>query len=249
MHKNQLNEKVALITGAARRVGKEIALTLHAAGMNIVIHYNESEPDAKKLCHALNQKRQNSAVMIQNSLGDAEKDKILIENAFNIWKRLDILVNNASRFYPTPLSEATDYAWKDLMDSNLKAPFFLSKAAVPFLAMQEGVIINITDIHAEAPLRDYAIYCISKSGLVMMTKLLAKELGPKVRVNAVAPGAILWPEGENNLPPEIKEKIINETVLKRQGHPRDIAKAVLFLVRDADYVTGQVINVDGGRYI
>lgn len=247
MQKKSLSGKVALITGAARRIGAEIGKQLHEAGMNIVLHYNSSEEEAISLCEQLNQRRKNSAAAIRADLQDAESGSALIKQAVKVWGGLDVLVNNASRFYRTQVGKVTEYAWDDLMNSNLRAPFFLAQAAAPFLTQTKGVIVNITDIHAERPMRDYAVYCISKSGLLMMTKALAKELGPDVRVNAVAPGSILWPEGENSLSQADKEKLIDRTSLLRQGSGEDIAKAVLFFVRDADYVTGQVLNVDGGR--
>lgn len=247
MQKKTLAGKVALITGAARRIGAEIAKKLHEAQMNIVLHYNSSEQAAIQLCEQFNQERASSAVSICADLQDAESEQVLIRQTIAAWGQLDVLVNNASRFYRTPMGEVTEYAWNDLISSNLKAPFFLAQAAAPFLKQAKGVIINITDIHAERPLRDYAVYCISKSGLLMMTKVLAKELAPDIRVNAVAPGSILWPEGENDLSDAEKEKIIDRTSLLRQGSGEDIAKAVLFFIRDADYVTGQVLNVDGGR--
>ncbi len=247
MQKNPLNSKVALVTGAARRIGAEIARQLHDNGMNIVLHYNASEEEAVKVSEELNKKRNHSAVAIQADLLEPESEKLLVQHAADVWKRLDVLVNNASRFYRTAIGKVTEYAWDDLINSNLKAPFFLAQAAAPILAASQGCIVNITDIHAERPLKDYSVYCISKSGLLMMTKVLAKELGPLVRVNAVAPGAILWPEGKNTLSDVEKQKIIDQTALKREGNPEDIAKAVLFFVRDADYVTGQVMDVDGGR--
>jgi pteridine reductase len=247
MQKNPLNSKVALVTGAARRIGAEIARQLHDNGMNIVLHYNASEEEAVKVSEELNKKRNHSAVAIQADLLEPESEKLLVQHAADVWKRLDVLVNNASRFYRTAIGKVTEYAWDDLINSNLKAPFFLAQAAAPILAASQGCIVNITDIHAERPLKDYSVYCISKSGLLMMTKVLAKELGPLVRVNAVAPGAILWPEGKNTLSDPEKQKIIDQTALKREGNPEDIAKAVLFFVRDADYVTGQVMDVDGGR--
>ncbi|OGT38207.1 MAG: pteridine reductase [Gammaproteobacteria bacterium RIFCSPHIGHO2_12_FULL_38_14] len=249
MQKNPLANKVALITGAARRVGAEIAKILHHAGMNIALHYNISEDEALHLCEEFNQKRDHSAIAIRADLQEPESEKSLIMQAAEEWKRLDVLVNNASRFYKTAFSKVTAYAWDDLMNSNLKAPFFLSQAAAPFLAVNQGAIINIVDIHGERPLRDYSVYCISKGGLIVLTRMLAKELAPLVRVNAIAPGAILWPEGENTLLEEEKQKIIDQTLLQRSGTPADIATAVLYFVRDATYVTGQVLNVDGGRII
>lgn len=242
------SEKVALITGAARRIGAAIAHILHDAGMNIVLHYNISEEEANQICLDLNQKRPHSAVVMHADLQESESEKILIQKTLGVWQRLDLLVNNASRFYRTEMGKATEFAWQDLIGSNLKAPFFLSQAAAPFLAAAQGAIVNIADIHGQKPLRDYSIYCISKSGIEMMTKVLAKELAPLVRVNAVAPGAILWPEGKNSLSEAEKQKIIAHTLLQRAGNPSDIAKAVLFFY-EAGYVTGQVLQVDGGRLL
>jgi len=247
MQKEALASKVALVTGAARRIGAEVARTLHDAGMNIIVHYNTSEEEARELCRQLNHQREHSAAALRADLQNPESEKVLVEQAVEVWKRLDVLVNNASRFYRTNFSKITEYAWDDLMNSNLKAPFFLAQAAAPYLAANQGSIVNITDIHAARPLPDYSVYCISKSGLMMATKVLAKELAPLVRVNAVAPGRIIWPEGDNALLEEEKQKIIDSTLLLRTGTAKDIAKAVLFFVRDADYVTGEVINIDGGR--
>lgn len=249
MQKNPLTSKVALITGAARRIGAEIARTLHEAGMNVILHYNASEEEAVHLSEKLNAIRPNSAMAIRADLQLLESENALINQATEIWGRLDALINNASRFYRTEMGKVTEYAWNDLMGSNLKAPFFLSQAAAPQLAKTKGTIVNITDICVEKPLRDYAIYSVSKSGLDMLTKVLAKELGPDIRVNAVAPGSILWPEGKNSLSDTDKQKIINKITLQRAGQPEDIAKAVLFFVRDADYITGQVLMVDGGRML
>lgn len=239
--------KVALVTGAARRIGAEIARTLHAAGMNIVLHYYSSHEEAHILCEQLNHLRPASAVAISAALHETASVKILIENAIAAFGRLDALVNNASRFYKTFMGQVTDEAWEDLINTNLKAPFFLAQLAAPALSATRGCIVNITDIHAERVWKDYAVYCISKSGLLMMTRALAKELGPDVRVNAVAPGPVMWPEGENTLSPEQQKSVIEQTVLERAGTPEDVAKAVLFFIRDAEYVSGQVLNVDGGR--
>lgn len=249
MQNNPLTAKVALVTGAAKRVGAEIARTLHAAGMNIILHYKSSEEQAINLGEELNKIRPLSAVAIRADLQEAESDRSLIGESIKVWGRLDALINNASRFYRTTVGQVTDYAWEDLMSSNVKAPFFLSQAATPYLMETEGVIINIADIHSEKPLRDYGVYCISKGALVMMTKVLAKELGPKIRVNAISPGSIAWPEGENTLSEQEKQKIVEKTTLKRGGCPNDIAKAVLFLVRDGQYITGQILAVDGGRML
>lgn len=241
------NSKVALITGASRRLGAEIAKLLHAADFNIVVHYNHSEADAKQLCDFFNQQRHASAVMLKAELSDLTQLEPLIKDSVKQWGRLDVLVNNASRFYKTPVSSANETEWDDLMNSNLKAPFFLSKHAFVHLQKSHGCIVNLTDIHAEKPLEDYSIYCMSKAGLMMMTKSLAKEFGPEVRVNAVSPGAMIWPEGSNELSETAKQKIINRIALKRHGEAGDIAKAVLYFVQQADYVTGQILAVDGGR--
>jgi len=247
MAQNAPSAKVALVTGAARRIGAEISRTLHDAGMNIIVHYHSSQEDAHRLCEQLNHQRAHSAIAIPALLGEKGSEKILIEKAMAVWGRLDALVNNASRFYRTKIGEVEDAAWDDLMNSNLKSPFFLAEAAAPALSLVQGCIVNITDVHAERSLRDYAVYCISKSGLLMMTRALAKEWGPSVRVNAVAPGAVMWPEGENVMSVVEKNKVIERTALKRHGEPHDIASAVLFFIRDATYVSGQVLNIDGGR--
>lgn len=248
MQKHSLNKKVALITGAARRIGAEISRILHDAGMNVVLHYNTSENDVIKLCNELNKKRENSAALLQADLLSIDA-KTFIESAFHIWKGLYALINNASRYYHTVIGKVSDYSWDDLLNCNLKTPFFLSQAAAPYLAREQGTIVNLTDIQIDMPLKDYSVYYISKGALVTMTKVLAKEYAPLVRVNAVAPGRVLWPEGENILTDEEKQSIINRTSLARAGTPADIAKAVLFLIRDADYINGQIINVDGGRLI
>lgn len=249
MQKNSLASKVALVTGAARRIGAEIARTLHENGMNIVIHYNTSEEAAFELVTALNKQRQNSAIAIRAQLDDMESLKSLIQQAVADFQRLDVVVNNASRFYRTLMGEVTDLVWEDLLNSNLKAPFFLSQAAMPYLKETKGMIINITDIYGVRPLKDYPVYCISKGALEIATKVLARELGPEIRVNAIAPGSIIWPEGVNSLSQEEKENIINSTSLMRSGEAQDIAKAALFFVRDAPYVTGQILMIDGGKIL
>lgn len=249
MPKNSLTNKVALVTGAARRVGAAISRKLHHAGINVILHYNASEVEAVTLCEELNQKRAASAAAIRADLSISESEKLLVQQASNVWGRLDVLVNNASRFYRTNFGKITEFAWDDLITSNLKAPFFIAQAAAPYLKETEGCVINITDINAQRPLRDYSVYCISKGGLVIATKVLAKELGPSIRVNAVSPGPVMWPEGENALSDTEKLNIINHTSLRRAGSPQDIAKAVLFFVKDGHYVTGQVLAVDGGHLL
>lgn len=239
------SEKVALITGAAHRVGAAIARSLHSYGMNVVVHYRHSRDAAEKLQGELLAQRPNSAQLIQGDLLNTASLPILIKESFNWQGRLDALINNASSFYPTPVAEVDQAQWDDLLGSNLKAPFFLAQAAAPYLQRQHGNIVNIVDIHAERPLKGYPVYSIAKAGLVMLTKTLARELAPEIRVNAVAPGAILWPELETKI--KAHKDLIARTALKRQGDPQDVARAVLFLIRDAEYMTGQVLTVDGGR--
>lgn len=239
-----LSNKVVLITGAAHRLGATTARMLHGEGMNILLHYRHSRDAAEALQTELNDIRPDSIKLLQADLHDTQSLPGLIEEAVNAWDRLDVLINNASSFYPTPIGSVTEAQWDDLIGSNLKAPLFLSQAAAPYLRQHQGCIVSIVDIHAERPLKEFPVYSMAKAGLVMLTKSLACELGPEVRVNAVAPGAILWPE---NLGEAEKEKIISRTFLKRQGAPEDIARAILYLVRDAGYVSGQVITVDGGR--
>ncbi len=240
-----LDGKVVLITGAAHRIGATTARTLHAAGANIVLHYRSSKAGAETLQTELNAVRSDSVSLVQGDLHDTATLPALVERAYAAWGRLDVLINNASTFYPTPVGTVTEEHWDDLMGSNLKAPFFLAQAAAPHLKTERGCIVNIVDIHADRPLKEHPVYSMAKAGLVMMTKSLACELGPEVRVNAIAPGAILWPE--NDMDDSTKARIIERTFLKRQGSPHDIARAALFLIRDADYTSGQVLKVDGGR--
>ena len=238
-------QKNVLITGAGKRVGATCARALHDEGCNIVIHYRGSMDGAKLLNEQLNRKRPGSAKLIQADLLNDGALKSLAEDAILAWGGIDVLVNNASAFYTTPMAEVTEQQWHELLGSNLKAPFFLAKYLLSSLKERSGCIVNITDIHAERGLKSYPIYSIAKAGLAAMTKILAKELAPDIRVNAVAPGAILWPE--NDLTDTEKEKILERVALQHQGSSSDIAKAVSFLIRDADYVTGQIISVDGGR--
>lgn len=238
------NNRVVLITGAAHRLGATTARMLHESGMNIVLHYRNSRQPAEQLQQELLAKRPASVELLHADLLHTNRLPILAEQAEEIWGRLDVLINNASAFYSTSMETVTEAQWDELLGANLKAPFFLSRAAARYLREREGSIINIADIHAERPLRGFPVYSISKAGLVMMTRSLAAELGPEIRVNAVAPGAILWPE---HLDDAGKEKIISRTFLKRKGEPEDIGKAILYLIRDAVYMTGQVLAVDGGR--
>lgn len=239
--------KVALITGAARRVGAEIAHTLHGAGINVVLHYNRSEAEATRLCEIFNEARPESACMVKADLEKIANLEDLIHQTTKKWGHLDILVNNASRFHKTFVGQVTQEIWDNLMTNNLKAPFFLSQAAAKHLQQRQGCIVNIADVHAVRPMREYGVYSITKAGLVMLTQALAQELGPHIRVNAVSPGVVMWPEGENSVDEDYKKILISRTALNRHGTPKDIAKAVLYLVNDADYVTGEVLTVDGGR--
>jgi len=239
-----MKTKTVLVTGAAHRVGATIVKTLHEQGANIILHYRLSWDAAQIIADKLNSTRPGSVILVAADLSKPESYAQLIRDSIACFGGIDVLVNNASSFYPTPVAETTFEQWDDLMGSNLKAPYFLAQAASQTLAKNRGCIVNIVDIHADRPLKGHPVYCMAKAGLVMMTKALAKELGPDIRVNAVAPGAILWPEG---MASEIKNEITERTALKRKGDPLDIAKAVLYLARDADYVTGQVIAVDGGR--
>lgn len=240
-----LSGKVALITGAAHRVGASIARTLHGHGMNIVVHYRTSRAAAEQLQRELQEQRPDSVYLIQGDLLDNPNLPKIAHEAHHWQGRLDALINNASSFYPTPVESVDNAQWDDLLGSNLKAPFFLAQAAAPFLRHQHGNIVNIVDIHAERPLKAYPVYSIAKAGLVMLTKALARELAPEIRVNAVAPGAILWPE--HDATDETRKRIIARTALKRQGNPYDVARTVVFLIKDAEYMTGQVLTVDGGR--
>ena len=240
-----LHGKCALITGAAHRIGATIARLLHGQGMDILIHYRNSADTAQALQAELEQLRPDSVALLQADLNDSASYRPLIESALAFRGRLDLLVNNASSFYPTPFESASESEWDDLIGTNLKAPFFLSQAAAPALRQHQGAIINLIDIHAERPLKRYPIYSIAKAGNAMLVKSLARELGPDIRVNGIAPGAILWPE--QGLETEIRQEILERTALKRPGNPEDIARTLLFLLRDAPYITGQIIAVDGGR--
>jgi pteridine reductase len=242
-----LQGRVALVTGAARRVGAAIARRLHGAGMQVVLHYRESERDARSLEHELNAARAGSAACVRAELLDADAPRALIEAALERFARLDLLVNNASTFYATRLGEIEARHWDELMGSNLRGPLFLAQSAAPHLAKTLGAIVNITDIHAERPLKDYVVYTLAKAGLAALTKSLALELGPDVRVNAVAPGTIAWPEDEQ-FPSAERKRIVSTTPLGRIGTPADVARVVEFLA-SAPFVTGQTVAVDGGRSV
>jgi len=237
--------KTTLVTGSAKRVGAVTAKMLHAAGYRVIIHCRLSRQAADVLAEELNALRPDSAKVIQGDLNNETIYNSLIEQAHACWNRLDVLVNNASSFFPTPLGSITLDDWNNLINSNMKAPLFLSQAAAPYLKQVNGCIINMVDVHAQRPMKQHTVYCAAKAGLSMITRSLAKELGPEIRVNGVAPGAILWPE--NDMPAHTKDLILERTALKRPGQPIDIAKTILFLARDADYITGQIIAVDGGR--
>lgn len=243
-----LQGKTALITGGARRVGATIARMLHAHGANILIHCNRSTTEAEALAQTLNQARPDSAAVISLDLLEIERLGSLIEGTQRIFGRLDILINNASTFYPTPVGQITLEHWRDLVGSNLQAPLFLSQAAAAELKRRQGLIINIVDIHGVRPLRDYSTYSIAKAGLIMLTKSMARELAPEVRVNGIAPGPVMWPE-DGLIDDAAQQKILSRTPLKRAGSPEDIARAALFFAKDAPYVTGHIMPVDGGRSV
>jgi len=244
-----LDGRWALVTGAAKRIGAVIASTLHDAGANVAIHYHRSAADAEQLAADLNRRRPKSAFTVGADMLDiADIERMAADVVKRIGSnKLDVLVNNASSFYPTPLGTVTPEQWQDLMGSNLKAPLFLSQALLPALRAARGVIINIVDVHSQRPLRDHPVYGAAKAGLAMLTRSLAKDLGPDVRVNGVSPGAILWPD--EGMTESLRAAIVKQTALKRTGEPQDIARTVLFLVRDAPYITGQIIAVDGGRSV
>ncbi len=241
--------KAILVTGGAKRVGAAIVRKLHALGANLIVHYRSSSEDALKLQQELNQQRPNSVALVQADLLEVDQLHDLIDQAVKQFGQLDVLVNNASSFFPTPLAECTTQAWDDLVGSNLKAPLFLSQAAAVHLKKQQGCIINIVDIHTERPLRNYVIYNAAKGGLMSLTKSLAVELAPEIRVNGISPGPILWPENGEWADESARQQIISRTLLKRTGEPDDIAKTACFLIADAPYITGQIIAVDGGRSI
>lgn len=242
-----LQGKTALVTGAARRVGAAIVRGLHDAGANIVVHYRHSATDAERLCAELNAIRRNSASAIDGDLLNTDRLQQLVSHTVTSFGRLDILINNASSFYTTPIGSITTAQWDDLIGTNLRAPLFLAQAATPHLREARGLIINMVDIHGQRPLLGHPVYSTAKAGLDMLTRALARELGPDIRVNGIAPGPVLWPEA--GLPPALQEEIIAETLLKRTGSPQDIVRAVLFFAQDAPYVTGQILAVDGGRSV
>lgn len=237
---------VLLVTGAARRIGAALARSFHQAGFNVALHCHQSIDDAQRLANKLNAERQNSANVFQVALDDLSAVKNLAKQVL-LWQgRLDCLINNASSFYPTPLESADNEQWNDLLNSNLKGPYFLCQALAGPLRESAGSIINIADIYARSPLKGYSIYCIAKAGNAMMTKALATELAPIVRVNGIAPGVILWPHSDGQMNDDLQQQVISKVPLQRIGDPEDIARTALFLATRASYITGQVIAVDGG---
>lgn len=244
-----MTQPVVLITGGARRIGAAIAEKLHHNGFRVIIHYQSSATQAQQLCQALNLQRTDSAAIISADLNQIEDINQLSQQAINQFGQLNLLVNNASSFYPTPITTATLDQWDNLFNSNAKAPFFLSQALAGELEKQRGSIINIADIHAEKPLKNHTLYCMAKAANVMLTKSLAKELAPNVRVNGIAPGAILWPESESELDNKAQADILSKIPLARAGDVDNIANTVKFLALDNNYINGQILAVDGGRSI
>ncbi len=242
-----LSGKNILVTGGARRIGEAITRHLHMHGARLLVHYDTSHAEALALQEQLNNSRPESVEIIQGSFHQIAELKVNLRHAIHEFGGLDCLINNASRFYPTPISSTGDDQWDDLITTNLIAPYFLSQTTAPYLRKRRGSIINITDIYAERPLSGYSVYSASKAALMSLTRSLALELGPEIRVNGIAPGAILWPEHDND--ELVQQRIIAKTALKQVGNPEDIARTALFFVSSADYITGQIINVDGGRSI
>ena len=245
MTENTLDGKIVLVTGAARRIGAAIVTRLQQNGARVAIHYRGSADEAEALAAELNAARADSATVFQADLLDTAALPALVDKVVAWGGRLDALINNASTFYPTPVGEITEAHWTDLVGSNFKAPLFLSQAAAPHLRESNGAIINLVDIHAQRPLRNHPVYGPAKAALAMLTRALAKDLAPEIRVNGVSPGAILWPE--DGMSDAARQTILRQVPLARAGDPSDIAGCVLYLLRDATYVTGQIIAVDGGR--
>lgn len=240
-------DPVALITGAAHRLGAATAIRLHQRGWRVIIHHRSRPEQAKALAAKLNHSRAGSAQALQADLTSPEGVTQLASDAIAVWDRLDALVNNASAFFPTPTAQANLDNWNTLLDTNLKAPFFLVQACLAELQSCRGAIVNLIDIYGERPLADHPLYCASKAGLASLTRSWARELAPQIRVNGVSPGAILWPEGDSGIDLSYQQSILDKTPLARTGSPDDIAGAVTFLICDAPFVTGQILAVDGGR--
>ena len=243
-----MRDQVVLITGGAKRVGAAICRELHAAGATLLLHYRSSAGEARLLQAELNHARADSVALIQADLLDVAKLPSLVDQCVNRFGRLDALVNNASSFFPTPIGDITPEAFDDLVGTNVRAPLFLAQAAAPALRRRNGAIVNISDIHAERPLRNYVVYSIAKAALTGLTRALARELAPEVRVNGVAPGPVMWPE-DGDFDEVARQRVISHTPLKREGSAEDVARTVRFLLADAPYVTGETISVDGGRHI
>jgi pteridine reductase len=242
-----LSGRAVLITGAARRLGAALARGFHAHGANVCIHFHRSRREAEQLAAALNELRAGSATTFSADLLDVAALPRIVGHATSTFGTLDVLINNASTFYPTPVGKVTPSQWDDLLGTNLRAPFFLAQAAAPALAQARGLILNMIDIHAQRPLSGHPVYSSAKAGLALLTRALARELGPAVRVNGIAPGPILWPEA--GMDDALKQEIVSRTLLKRSGSPEDIVRTALFFAKDAPYVTGQILAVDGGRSV
>ena len=244
-----MHDRAVLVTGAARRIGAAIARRLHASGARVALHCHRSRAEAEALATELNGARAGSCVVVQGDLLDVAGLPRIVEESAGAFGRLDALVNNASSFYATPFGRIAEAQWNDLIGTNLRAPLFLAQAAAPRLREAKGSIVNLVDIHAERPLKNFLVYSVAKAGLAGLTRALALELGPDVRVNGVAPGAILWPDGGEHFDPSERNRITSQTPLARIGNPDDVAGAVKYLLFDAPFVTGQILAVDGGRAI
>jgi len=244
-----LQGKVVIVTGGAKRLGAAICRRLHAAGASLLVHYRSSVVEARALQVELNARRPDTVALAQADLLKTASCAQLVKAALKQFERIDALVNNASSFFPTAVGEITEQAWDDLVGTNLKAPLFLAQAVAPELRKSHGSIVNLVDIHVDLPMRNHAVYTAAKGGLAALTRALARDLGPEIRVNGVAPGTILWPDEEAWRDEVSRQRVINQSVLKRIGEPDDVARAVQFLLADAPYVTGQIIAVDGGRSI
>ncbi len=247
MSNQSLSNHAVLVTGAARRIGAALVRGFHAEGASVAIHYHRSARDAEVLCEELTAARRDSAITIGADLTDAAAMPRIVERVTSTFGRLTVLINNASTFYPTPLGRITPAQWDDLMGTNLRAPLFLTQAAALALRESHGLVINLVDIHAQRPLPEHTVYSAAKAGLAMLTRSLARELSPEVRVNGIAPGPILWPDG--GIDATTKHEIVSKTLLKRKGNPEDIVRAALYFAKDAPYVTGQILAVDGGRSV
>jgi pteridine reductase len=239
--------RAVLVTGGARRIGAAMVRGFHAHGADVCIHCRQSIDEAEQLRDELNRRRAKSAVIVSADLLDVAALPGIVTAAVNAFGRLDVLINNASTFYPTALGTVSAAQWDDLMGTNLRAPFFLAQAAAPHLRASKGSIVNMIDIHAQRPLPGHSVYSSAKAGLAMLTRSLARELGPHVRVNGIAPGPIMWPAA--GMDAQLQKEIVAKTLLKRSGSPEDVVRAALFFVKDAPYVTGQILAVDGGRSV